>query len=325
MSQWLLARLQEESKEQIVPQFAFQGATNWLRALSLTIEKGSTQKNKLDALYGKTVPRNENREMDTKVFENIHFAYHNISSLNAMNLDVEHKYDICNSAIICWHDAIVFAAKAMVLGFCSDKSNMSETDSISKLWQETIAINNLIPAPFDLFLPTLVNKESQEKIKEYRGTNTHSLDSFISNETMALGARVSYLKGTHGYELWKCEAKVKKSEAFKNLGVENFRKNIAKELRDSILSKGFVNFLIQAERYRGKSNYRDSIFLSYGEMNLETLNTFVSDLLNVSKAFLKCASIYCSKRVEPGTWDLFINDIEENTCLSVEIDIIKGT
>jgi hypothetical protein len=324
VSQWLLNRLQEESKEPLVPQFAFQGAINWLRALSLIIEKSSTDKSQTEELYLETPTRSRNHGMDTAVFESIHFAYQNVASLNALNTDVEFKYDICNSAIVCWHDAIVFSAKAMVLGFYEDNPNMNGTDEIVKLWQDSIVVSNLIPAPFDLFLPTLVKKESDSIIQGYRGENSYTLDCTIQNEAMALGGLLSYLNGTHGYELWKSETKIKKSEGFRILGVHNFRTNRAKEFRDSILSQGFVNFLVQAERFRGKSNYRDSIFLSYGENNTEKLSTFINDLLIVSKAFLKCASIYCSKRVEPGTWDLFVNDIEENTCLSVEIDIIKN-
>ncbi|AZQ84906.1 hypothetical protein EKO29_13445 [Colwellia sp. Arc7-635] len=322
MSQWLLTRLQE-SKEQVNPQFAFKGAINWMRALSLIIEKGATHQTVLQELYTDVQPRLINTKLDTEVFESIYFAYSNIASLNALTFDVETKYDVCLAAIISWHDAITFASRAMIYAFKDSDFSMESNCCIEKIWQESIVINKLIPYPFNMYLSTLVKKDAEAELKEYRGLNAFNLDSFISNETVAHGGLVSYLKGTHAYEQWKSEVIIKKSDEFKALNVENFKKNIAKNLRDPILSEGCVNFLIQAERYRGKANHRDSLFLSYGESNIESIKTFIEDLLNVSTAFLKAASYYCSKRVEEGTWELFVEDIEENTCLSVDIDIIK--
>lgn len=323
MSQWLLNRLQEESNDLLQPQFAFNGAVNWLRSLAILTEDKLNTKSKIHNLYVDTKTRKSNRKLDTKVFEYIHFSFQNLASLNALNNDVEFKHDICNLAIISWHDAIVFSSKAMITAYYDTEYHMDDLNVVSQLWQESIINNKLIIDPFSLFLPTLIKKEAEESIKSYRGNNNYTLDYQATNINMALGGLCSYLKGTHGYELWKAEMKIKEMEEFKSLGVDNFRTNKAKACRDSILAKSCVNFLVQAERFRGKSNYRDSIFLSYGENNSELLNKFINDLLSVARVFLKCASTYCSKRVEPGTWDSFLNDIEENTCLTEDIDIIK--
>ena len=323
MSQWLLNRLQELSSETLQPQFAFQGATNWLRSLSMLTEHESETSSKIKNLYEATKKRENCKELDTKVFENIHFAFQNIAALNALNNDVEFKYDICNSAIVSWQDAIVFSAKAMISAHYEEAYVLDDLKIVNKLWQEAIVENELIISPFNLFLPTLIKKEADGLIKSYRGANSYNLDYPPRNEAMALGGIYSYLKGTHGYELWKEENHIKDTDGFKSLGVDNFRKKVAQEYRDSILSKSCVNFLVQAERFRGKSNYRDSLFLTYGENNSELLNQFISDLLAVSTVFLKCAVTYCSKRVEAGTWDAFVEDIEENTCLTVDIEIIE--
>lgn len=130
------------------------------------------------------------------------------------------------------------------------------------------------------------------------------------------------MKGTHSYKKWEAEERVKNSKEFKALNVENFRKKVAQELRDKTLDKGQVNFLIQAFRYRGKANYRDSIFLSYGNNNKNTIEQFVNDLNIVSAGFIRAASHYCSVRVEKGTWKLFVNDIRNNTRLSLDIETI---
>jgi hypothetical protein len=84
-----------------------------------------------------------------------------------------------------------------------------------------------------------------------------------------------------------------------------------------------VNFLIQAFRYRGKANYRDSIFLSYGDNNQGTIDKFTQDLHDVAFVFLRAASKYCSIRVEKGTWAEFVADIEQNSRLSLKPDVFK--
>ncbi|MGI2097445.1 hypothetical protein [Shewanella glacialipiscicola] len=325
MTQWLLGRLQELSSEPLQPHFALQGATNWLRALAILTDNETNISSQIQELYANTQRRVNCRSLDTLAFENIHFAFQNIASLNALNNDVEFKHDICNSAIICWHDSIVFSAKAMILSFYEDEATNLHDDLtlLSKTWQDVIIDNKLIIFPFSLSVPTLVKKEAEALIKNYRGSNSYALDYPVKNEKMALGGVYSYLNGTLGYELWKKEASIKETDDFKSLGVDNFRTNKAKQYRDSILSKSCVNFLVQAERFRGKSNYRDSLFLSYGENNSELLDLFITDLLSVSKVFLKCAVSYCSRRVESGTWDSFLSDIEENTCLTEEIKTIE--
>ena len=296
-----------------------------LQSLSILTGDELKIKSQIQDLYANTQSRINCRELDTLVFENIHFAFQNIASLNALNNDVDFKHDICNSAIICWHDAITFSARAMILSCYEQKTPHLYNDLklLSKTWQNFIVDKELIISPFNLSVPTLVKKEAEALIKDYRGTNSYTLDYPVKNETMALGGAYSYLKGTHGYELWKAEALIKEMDDFKLLEVDNFRKKVAQQYRDSILSKSCVNFLVQADRFRGKSNYRDSLFLSYGENNSELLNQFISDLLNVSKTFLKCAVSYCSRRVQSGTWDEFLNDIEENTCLTEDVEIIR--
>ena len=136
-------------------------------------------------------------------------------------------------------------------------------------------------------------------------------------------AIVSYLNGTWDYEKWRVEERVKTSRDFKTLGVDNFRTKDARMLRDSQLAKNVVNYLVQAFRYRGKANYRDSIFLSYGYDNSEKIEVFVQDLEKVSHAFQRMAAFYLSMRVERGTWSKFTSDLKENSRLSLSVEYLE--
>ena len=94
-------------------------------------------------------------------------------------------------------------------------------------------------------------------------------------------------------------------------------------MRDEALSKRQVNFLNQAFRYRGKANYRDSIFLSYGDDNSKHVETLCSDLLKVSKVFQKMTACYVSMRIERGLWGEYLLDVDSNKRLSGKIEYLK--
>ena len=44
-------------------------------------------------------------------------------------------------------------------------------------------------------------------------------------------------------------------------------------MRDKWLENGFVNFLVEAYRFRVKANYVDSIYLSYGKRDRPGIRT----------------------------------------------------
>lgn len=168
-----------------------------------------------------------------------------------------------------------------------------------------------------------MTQKVDNEIKAYRKSNIYDLNNYPENSEQAHGAIVSYLNGTAKYKKWEAEERVRSSREFKELGVQDFRKKVAREIRDKSLDKGQVNFLVQAFRYRGKANYRDSIFLSYGDDNEDKIEQFTADLQDVTSSFVRTASFYSSKRVEKGTWSEFVTDIETNSRLSIDIDVLK--
>lgn len=94
-----------------------------------------------------------------------------------------------------------------------------------------------------------------------------------------------------------------------------------KKLRDEALARRHANILTQAFRYRGKANYRDAIYLSYGADNSEIINTFVSDLSAVAKAYAFMVSHYLPRRVERGAWQQYGEDINENSMFILPFNI----
>jgi hypothetical protein len=319
MAQWLLNRL-FNAKEQPKPRFAFQGTVNWMRALAILVGNGEFHDEKLKAHYGAVSRRKPNHEADTFVFEKMMMAFHNQASLVRLVEDISHPYDICRAAIISWYYSTYFTCSAMVAGA---SGSLQETHAYTaKVWQADIVDSALVVSPFSLCVSSLVEKVAEAEILAYRGANPHDLNTRPQDAEQAWGAAVSYLNGTWDYEKWRIEERVKGDKSFKALGVDNFRTKAARELRDNQLAKHGVNYLVQAFRYRGKANYRDSIFLSYGDDNSEKMESFIQDLEGVSRAFQRMAAFYLSRRVEKGTWAEFVADLEANSRLSLDANYL---
>ncbi|MGH9962520.1 MAG: hypothetical protein ACREBC_36295, partial [Pyrinomonadaceae bacterium] len=130
-------------------------------------------------------------------------------------------------------------------------------------------------------------------------------------------AHVSYLKGTSGFYREKEEDKVRASRAFREGQFNDFRKKGARELRDSGLSRRGVGFLDMAFRYRGKANYRDAIFLSYGKHATQTqMSRFVKDTHVVASTYHAMSRDCVSCRVPVDDWSHFLDDLRVNSRLT---------
>lgn len=320
MSRWLLTRLFEVA-DQPKPRFAFQGTVNWMRALALITASEECSDDALRVLYRDVQRRTPIPRADTTVFESLFMSFNHLAGLTAVTNDVSHGCDACRTAVMTWYYVIYFAANGMIAA-CSGGLQSTHA-ATARVWQADIVRPGLVLKPFGLMLTSLVGSACDEQIAAYRGSNRSDLNQTPEGVEQAWGALVSYLKGTGEFERWKIEEKVKASRAFMALGVDSFRSRSARDLRDEFLERAQVNFLVQAIRYRGKANYRDSLFLSYGDDRSALIEQFLVDLAEVAGVFLRMAATYCSRRVERGTWLQFVEDVEQNSQLSLPVDVLR--
>lgn len=316
---WLVDRLIERG-DQPAPQFAFQGTVNWLRGVTILCQSQDFSHASLRQFFAQIQRRQPIREADTLAFECLTMSMHNVSALSTMT-EVEDAYSIVRSAIVAWYYATYYGAKTM-LAACSG-SDPQTHGLAAKVWHAEIVLPGLAKHPFDLRVDDLTPASIEQQIAVLRGENTHNLNAQPENEDMALGAAISYLKGTAEYAKWHLEEQVKASAEYKQNGFTNFRSNAAKALRDASLAPARVNYLTQAFRYRGKANYRDSIYLSYGEDKAEEVNQFVDDLHAVARAFCYMAAHYLSKRCVSVDWETFAQDIDDNSRFSLPFDVTE--
>lgn len=318
MDEWLLARLFALG-DQAKPRFAAQSTLNWMRSLSILVSNGDFSSTNLRAKYSGVARRTENADADTKAFACLLMAMHNVSALNALKTS-DKPYDVVRSAIVAWYYAIYESASAMTLA--ASGGNAEQHAKTARIWHADIVHRGLAIGPFGLHVNTLVAKDVKTEIQTLRkGSNFQLVDSPESQDD-AWGAVCAYVSGTADFEKWKVEERVRASSEFKALDVDSFRTKAARELRDSNLCNGQVNFLVQAFRYRGKANYRDSIYLSYGADRTLAVAQFLQDLFTVGCAFHRMANYYVSRRVNKASWGHFVADLDSNCLIELVPDVL---
>lgn len=317
MPTWLLDRLFDH-KEQPTPRFAFQGTVNWMRALAILVDTPDFEYSSLSNHFSNVQRRTKNEESDTSAYSDYILALHNVGFLAALKNTNCVGYDMVRAAIISWYYAIYYSSKAMIAA--ASGGNPQTHAKTARVWQSDIVDNGLAVGPFGLSLKNITSKTVEAEVKKLRAGNPHDLNTLPTDKTSALGAVISYLSGTADYEKWRIEEEIRGSRDFKKLNVTDFRTKAARELRDNALSQAAVNFLVQAFRYRGKANYRDSIYLSYGVDRSDSISVFINDLEMVASKFVRMSGSYVSRRTEKGSWSRFANDLVENARFTLVID-----
>lgn len=303
---WLLDRLFAHN-EQPVPRFAFQGTVNWMRALAIATASPDFDDTSLHAFYGHVLRRAPNQTADTLAYECLLMAMSQAAAAQHLASAPGNAYDACRAAIVAWYYAIYYASKAM-LAARSGADPQTHTEA-ARIFQTEIVATGLARYPFDLCVTNLIPASVGPQIDALRGGSTSDLNTTPTTALEARGALCSYLKGTCEYRQWEIEERIKRGAAFRALGVINFRTAAARRLRDAALTGESVGFLLQAFRYRGKANYRDAIYLAYGVNNAALVGGLNADLAASSLAFVRMASHYVSRRVEAGTWALYVDDL----------------
>lgn len=303
---WLLNKLFTHA-DQPKPRFAFQGTVNWMRGLAI-LSEGKFSHVSLRRFYQTVQRRQPNEEADVQACEFLTMSMHNVSAIESMS-EIENPYQIIRSAIVAWYYATYYASKAMLAA--SSGTDPQTHASAGRIWQSEIVDAGLVKSPFDLSISDITPLHVQDVIGNLRNGNRHDLNLEPNTREMAFGAICSYLKGTAAYEQWRLEEQVRASSAYRQGGYNSFRTNAAKALRDARLQPAHVNYLVQAFRYRGKANYRDAIYLSYGSNETERLVQLVSDLGLVGGAFSLMAAHYVARRVVRNDWVNYIADITE--------------
>lgn len=212
MPSWLLDLLFNH-QEQPTPRFAFQGTVNWMRALAILADDQKFSSQALQVKYRAIQRRNANPAADTLAYEMLLMGLHNLYGLKSLCAPETNKYGIVRSAIISWYYCTYYSSKAMIAA-CSGSDPQTHAKS-ARVWQSDIVEAGLAVQPFSYMLSNVVTQTVDLEIAGLRQGNNHDLNLEPTNQVEALGATLSYLKGTAEYVKWQTEEEVKSSRAFR--------------------------------------------------------------------------------------------------------------
>lgn len=302
--------------------FSLPSTVNWMRSMALVVEHERINSSKSSSFYANVSTRDIKEKEQNTIFEQLLFALHECSALQVLRQS-QNKADVARIGILSWYYGIYAAASAMVTA--QDGSFQDNHVGTAQVWDQQIASRNLICPPFDARISSLVQRIADQ---ELNGLLTGDRFLLIGAEPSTVDeARAgchSYLSGSVDWWRWRMEQKIKDSKEFHDLGVSNFRTRAAQEIRNKFLEKKTVSFLHQAFRYRGKANYRDAIFLGYGNSVNKRLLGYIDDLSTVLEAFVCLSGIFCSKRLGATVWDNFLEDLETKHAFSLPPSSLWG-
>ena len=317
MSEWLFSIIQAEEPDRR-PDFARTSALNWMQALSAEIdgEHGSSVEEQWSACQNRFTAVEARAPIPhlAAVFEPLYASVTYATSLVSLARKPSVEPWRCAGAIVEWYYAVYNAFRAI----------LSATDQPAPETHAKVAnvvnaqIRPRLPHPLDMHAIWVRNEEFEPKFPCYpslqlRGGSPSPLtETFDGSRKHAQQMLLSYLRGTAGYYLFDIKASMLASADFKRAGLTSFRTKEARSLRDHRLGGREFNFLHLAFRYRGKANYRDAVYLAYGDGQLAEGQPLAHRLANVARFVTLCALAYVERRAGDHLYNQFRTDLKAN-------------
>ncbi|GFS22322.1 hypothetical protein ElyMa_003360700 [Elysia marginata] len=168
-------------------------------------------------------------------------------------------------------------------------------------------LSGKMPHPFDMRADHIKNEEYHQILPKYGYEKSFSLSkTFPETTEAAKGMILEYLSGNAKYYTWLTKERILKKATH-----QNFRSKIAKEERNKQLPK-LISFMHCAYRYRGKANYRDGIYLTYGPSSASETKDFIDDMKVVSRFFFLMALALAYRSPIKDDVKSFTKDIDNN-------------
>lgn len=321
---WIESNVYSEEQIRAIP-FVRNSTRNWMRSLALIVKQTNFSEHEVEKYVRRVKKRQCSKDHQRQAMEKMIHSIHSLSSLLSQARDSENFNDTCRSSIISWYYSIYFASGSMLMAF--DGSKQETHMATANRWAIKFAKSkNPAPYPFDLVIESLEPKVTKRQADALLRGTAQSLDTPPQTVDDAHDALIAYLRGTAKHNRKLEEEKIVKSRDFKTLNVNSFRTKKAREIRDKVLSNKSVGFLHQAYRFRGKANYRDSLYLSYDTNSTKgELSTFSEDLLTVAGAFVFLGLKYCEARFSGSTWADFLIGLEAGRSFSMSVEHLAKT
>lgn len=307
MDNWLYSEVLKQDDLR-VPTFARQSTINWMKALRFEIvnEHGVSAKEQFESCHRHFKAKYSKRLTTLNngiVFESLYSSLTNSLALQTSANNASSESWMLPSSIVSWYYSVYFSVLSM-LGSTGQKVDDNHASVYRSFGSN---LSDQMPHPFNMKASHVKNEEYEAKLPRYVSASSFSLSkTFPENEDAARGMLLEYLSGNAKYYTWLTKERILKKSSY-----SDFRTKAAKEDRNKQLPKT-VGFMHCAFRYRGKANYRDGIYLTYGQSSAAETKAFLEDMAVVSKfMFISGLALAYRSPLNPEVVK-FINDIDTN-------------
>lgn len=307
MTTWLYEKVLEVDPDR-EPTFASQSAVNWMAALRHEVEaehgfNPADQLNSYRTFFRQTPQQKRSVASLAPVFEPLFSSLSGAMALKRLSLH-KHPPWIRSTATVCWYYSIYGASRAL---FAANGQDPKENHSAA---MRTFAssLQRSIPHPFNMVARRTRGERYDAELPTHPGATAFNLSSnFLPERELARGMLLQYLSGTAAWYAVRTKERLCLERRF-----DHFRTKSAQAERDRRLESS-VALLHCAFRYRGKANYRDAIYLSYGTRQPREAQNLVANLASVASSFCLLTAAFVEKRLGPAHVRTFFQDIRIHT------------
>lgn len=302
---WLYEQVLQEDPSR-APLFAEQSAINWPRALNFEIVRTHGSESRAQLASCRREIRNHQKLSGRPLAQAVIFEALFGAITNAMSLHSHAQHARAwdrPSMVVTWYYAVYWAVRAI---FAAVGQNVGDNHS-SALKTFATTLRPRLPHPFNMHARHVKNEKYRcilPVAPEARGVNISGL--FAPTAEDAQGMILEYLSGTAQWYVERTKDTLRRKEK-----TENFRTKKAQDRRNECLAKD-IGFLHCAFRYRTKANYRDAVYLSYGNRELTGSRYFAPDLAATAAFFTLIAFAFCEWHIGKTVMTSFIEDLRIN-------------
>lgn len=291
------------------PRLARESSLNWILALEDSIQRGYGAspidwRHALNAHF-QQVPRRTVGFDQTAIGEALwHSLICSLSVTESASL-LDCPPWVAPNEVVSWYYANFHALRAII---ASQNAEVEQTHSAVAKRCAQDDIRQKLPHPYDM---SATHSHGKKFISELpldpNAAGANLLGEFDGTAQQSNAFMLGYLNGTCDFEYKKIASQIKRE-----LGVADLRTRRARELRDDRLRNRPIGFMHCAFRFRGKANYRDGIFMTYGSNGRAEVNRFVKGLAATSQFMFLTSVAFVSRRCPRSLVEGFASDFERH-------------
>jgi hypothetical protein len=303
---WLYKQVLNEQQDR-EPLFAQQSTVNWMQALrhEIEAEHGTCAEDQLKAC--RLVLRGSRKTNPVPslagVFEPLYSGITNSMTLDRLSQAQTGLPWVRPSAIVTWYYAVYACTRAMFAAF-----GQPVGDNHSAAMKAYVSVlSPRMPHPLNMRARHVKDEQYDGRLPTYPHAVSAKLSvNFTPSRDVAQGMLLEYLSGNANWYADRTKQQILQGGKFRD-----FRSKVAREERNRRLQKE-IGFLHCAFRYRGKANYRDAIYLTYGMREPAAMLNFLEDLAATSKFFVVLALTFAEQHYSTTEVATFLSDVRQH-------------